>query len=155
GRFTEGLREGARGSARHQWTRNTLVVVEVALAMILLTGAGLLLRSFALMERVDSGVKPDQVATLSILRRKPDPTFVSSLLERLRGIPGVRNVAITSMLPLSGRGIGAWFNRIDRPLPDNVQPSGEGYRVVTPEYFTTVGIPLKAGRMFDANDRRE
>jgi len=56
---------------------------------------------------------------------------------------------------MSGRGIGAWFNRIDRPLPDNVQPSGEGYRVVTPGYFATVGIPLKAGRMFDANDRRE
>jgi putative ABC transport system permease protein len=154
-RFTDGLREGARGSARQQWTRNTLVVVEVALAMILLTGAGLLLRSFALMARVDTGVKPEQVATLSIQRRKPDPSFVPTLVERLRGIPGVQSVAITSMLPISGRGIGAWFNRIDRPLPDNVQPSGEGYRVVTPEYFTTVGIPLKAGRMFDANDRRE
>src|SRR5689334_13650910 len=59
------------------------------------------------------------------------------------------------MLPISGRGIGAWFNRIDRPLPDNVQPSGEGYRVITPEYFATVGIPLKAGRVFDGNDRRE
>jgi len=154
-RFTESLREGARGSARHQWTRNTLVVVEVALAMILLTGAGLLLRSFALMERVDAGVKPEQVATFSVVRRNPDPGFVPTLLERLRGIPGVRSVAITSMLPMSGRGIGAWFNRIDRPLPDNVQPSGEGYRVVTPGYFATVGIPLKAGRMFDANDRRE
>jgi len=154
-RFSDGLREGTRGSARHQWTRNTLVVVEVALAMILLTGAGLLLRSFALMERVDTGVKPDQVATLSILKRKPDPAFVPALIERLRGIPGVQSVAITSMLPISGRGIGAWFNRIDRPLPDNVQPSGEGYRVITPEYFATVGIPLKAGRMFDANDRRE
>jgi predicted permease len=154
-RFTDGLREGARGSARHQWTRNTLVVVEVALAMILLTGAGLLLRSFALMERVDTGVKPDQVATLSILRRKPDPNFVPSLLEQLRGIPGVQSVAVTSMLPISGRGIGAWFNRIDRPLPDNVQPTGEAYRVVTPEYFATIGIPLETGRMFDANDRRE
>ena len=154
-RFTDGLREGARGSARQQWTRNTLVVVEVALAMILLTGAGLLLRSFALMARVDTGVKPDHVATLSIQRRKPDPSFVPTLLERLRGIPGVQNVAITSMLPISGRGIGAWFNRIDRPLPDNVQPSGEGYRLVTPDYFATVGIPLKAGRMFNANDRRE
>ena len=154
-RFADGLREGARSSARHQWTRNTLVVVEVALAMILLTGAGLLLRSFALMERVDTGVKPDHVATLSILRRKPDPSFVPTLVDRLRGIPGVQSVAITSMLPISGRGIGAWFNRIDRPLPDNVQPTGEAYRVVTPEYFATVGIPLKAGRMFDTNDRRE
>ncbi len=154
-RFTDGLREGARGGARHQWTRNTLVVVEVALAMVLLAGAGLLLRSFALMERVDTGVKPDQVATFSIIKRKPDPTFVPALLERIRGIPGVQSVAITSMMPMSGRGIGAWFNRIDRPLPDNVQPTGEAYRVVTPEYFATVGIPLTAGRMFDANDRRE
>jgi len=154
-RFTESLRQGTRGSARHQWTRNTLVVVEVALAMILLTGAGLLLRSFALMERVNTGVKPDHVATFSILKRKPDPGFVPTLVDRLRGIPGVQSVAVTSMLPMSGRGIGAWFNRIDRPLPDNVQPTGEAYRVVTPEYFATVGIPLKAGRMFDANDRGE
>ena len=154
-RFTDGLREGARGSARGQWTRNALVVGEVALAMILLTGAGLLLRSFALMEHVDTGMKPDQVATLSILKRRPDPSFVPTIVDRLRGIPGAQNVAITSMLPLSGRGMGAWFNRIDRPLPDNVQPTGEAYRVVTPEYFATVGIPLKAGRMFDANDRRE
>jgi len=154
-RFTDSLREGARGSARSQLTRNTLVVVEVSLAMILLTGAGLLLRSFALMERVDTGVKSDQVATFSILKRKPDPNFIPALLDRLRGIPGAQSVAVTSTLPMSGRSIGAWFNRIDRPLPDNVQPTGEAYRVVTPEYFATVGIPLKAGRMFDANDRRE
>jgi len=154
-RFTDGLRDGARGSSGHQWTRNTLVVVEVALAMILLTGAGLLLRSFALMQRVDTGIKPEHVVTFSIQRRKPDPTFVPTLLERLRRIPAVQSVAITSNLPVAGRGIGAWFNRIDRPLPENVQPSGEAYRVVTPDYFATVGIPLKTGRMFDANDRRE
>ncbi|HEY4131918.1 MAG TPA: ABC transporter permease [Gemmatimonadaceae bacterium] len=154
-RFTDALRDGSRGSARHQVARGALVVSELALAMVLLTGAGLLLRSFALLQRVNPGVRSDHVLTFSISPRAPSPSFFSTALDQLRAIPGVKSVALTSGLPIAGRAGGAWFNRIDRPLPDNVQPTGEPYRVVTPDYFATVGIPLRRGRFIDASDRRE
>ena len=155
GRSTDALRDGAKGSAGNQWARGALVVSELALAMVLLTGAGLLLRSFNRMLHVNPGVQTDHVLTFTIGRRHSDPAFVSSTLERMRALPGVRNAAITNELPLSGRSSGAWYNRIDRPLPDNIQPTGEAYRVVTTDYFAATGIALKAGRLPDENDRRE
>jgi predicted permease len=155
GRSSEALREGAKGSASTQWTRNALVVSEIALAMVLLTGAGLLLRSFDQMSRVRSGVTTENVLSFTMGRRKSDPTFAATSLERLASLPGVKSVAFTSQLPISGRGWGAWFNRMDRPLPDNVQPTGEALRVVSPGYFATVGIALRAGRLPDDNDRRD
>ena len=154
-RSTEALREGTRGSAGHQWARSALVVSEIALAMMLLTGAGLLLRSFALLQRVDPGFAADRVLTFEVARRGDDPAFFPATLERVRALPGVRSAAIVSQLPVTGRGIGAWFNRLDRELPPDVKPMGEAYRVVTPEYFATVGLPLKRGRLLTADDRRE
>jgi putative ABC transport system permease protein len=151
----DALREGTKGSAGNQWMRNTLVVAELALAMVLLTGAGLLLRSFDLMSRVDAGVKTDHVLTFTIGRRHSDPSFVATSLDHLRAIPGVRSAAMTSSLPVTGRGNGAWFNRIDRPLPENVQPTGAAWRIVTPDYFATVGIRLDAGRLPTDADRKE
>jgi predicted permease len=115
----------------------------------------LLLRSFDLMSRVDAGVKTDHVLTFTVGRRRSDPTFVATSLERLRALPGVQRAAITSALPITGRANGAWFNRIDRPLPDNVQPTGEAWRIVTPDYFATVGIRLSAGRLPTESDRKE
>lgn len=154
GPAVDALRDGARGSVGGHWTRNALVVSELALAMVLLTGAGLLLRSFYGMLNVHPGVRAGHVMTFTIGRRRSDPTFVQASLDRMRALPGVESVAITSQLPITGRGGGAWFNRIDRPLPDNVQPTGEAYRVVTPGYFATVGISLIAGRYPDESDRR-
>lgn len=152
-RSADALREGARASAGHHWTRSTMVVAELALAMVLLVGAGLLLRSFELMRRVDPGFRPDNVVVFGVNRRTGDAPFFLNSLERIRALPGVRMTSLTSRVPVSGRGIGAWFNRIDRPLPGNVQPTGEPYRVVTPEYFATVGIPLRLGRLLDSHDR--
>ena len=151
-RFLDALRQGTRGSAGAQWTRSALVVSELALAMVLLVGAGLLLRSFDLMRRVEPGVSTDHVLTFSVARRRPDPTFFPSTLDRIKALPGVRQAGLTSTLPISGRGIGAWFNRIDRPLPDNVRPTGEAYRVVTPTYFGAVGIRLLSGRLLESSD---
>jgi predicted permease len=154
-RSADALRAGARGSGGNQWTRSALVVAELGLAMVLLTGAGLLLRSFDLLRRVNPGVTTEHVLTFSASPRGKNPTFFPSTIERLRALPGVQSVALVSQLPISGRGIGAWFNRLDRPLPDGVHPTGEAYRVVSPEYFATVGQRLKMGRLLDATDRVE
>ena len=154
-RSAEALREGTRGSGGGQWARNMLVVSELALAMVLLTGAGLLLRSFDSLRRVDPGVKSDHVLTFSAALRSKNPTFFATTLEQIRALPGVQSAALASFLPISGRGGGAWFNRIDRPLPEGVHPTGAPYRVVTPEYFATVGQQLKMGRLLDASDRLE
>jgi putative ABC transport system permease protein len=155
GGSSEALRVGTRGSAGHQWARSTLVVSELALAMMLLTGAGLLLRSFDLLRRVNPGVRPEHVLTFSIRLPHEDPTFFPRSIERIRAMPGVRSAALVSQLPITGRGIGAWLNRIDRPFPPGVNPSGEAYRVVTPDYFATVGVGLKRGRLLQTTDRRE
>jgi predicted permease len=64
-------------------------------------------------------------------------------------------VALTSNVPITGRGIGAWFNRIDKPLPPGSKPAGVPYRVVTPDYFNTVGITLRQGRLLTSDDRTE
>jgi putative ABC transport system permease protein len=153
---TDALREGARGSAQHLWARNALVVSELALAMVLLVGAGLLLRSFALLQRVDPGFRPDQLLTLGVsVRRENVAAFFPASLERIRALPGVRSAAIVSQLPVTGRGIGAWFNRLDRPVPPGVTPPGEAYRVVSPGFFATIGLPPKRGRLLTTEDRRE
>ena len=152
---TSALREGAKGSDSQQWARSVLVVSEIALAMILLTGAGLLLRSFALLQRVDTGVRQDHVLTFNVRLPRDDRTFFPRSIERLRTLPGVRSAALVSQLPVTGRGIGAWFNRIDRPFPAGTNPTGEAYRVVTPGYFETMGISLRGGRGIEATDTRD
>jgi putative ABC transport system permease protein len=151
----DALREGARGSASGTFARSALVVSELGLAMMLLIGAGLLLRSFALLLRVDPGVRAEQVLTFGVRLPVRNTDFFPQSLERIRALPGVRSAALTSQLPVSGRGIGAWFNRLDRPLPPGTRPIGEAYRVVTPEYFETMGIGSKRGRLLEATDRAD
>ena len=94
--------------------------------MILLTGAGLLLRSFDLLRRVDPGVNTERILTFSAsVRHGQNPTFFPSTLERIRALPGVQSASLVSQLPINGRGSGAWLTRIDRPLPDGVHPTGD------------------------------
>ncbi|HXT15311.1 MAG TPA: ABC transporter permease [Gemmatimonadaceae bacterium] len=153
GSSIDALRDGGRGSSGHQWARSVLVVSEIALAMILLTGAGLLLRSFERLREVHSGVRTEGVLTFSLRPHAASSAMFEDVLTRLHALPGVRAAAVTSYLPIAGRGTGAWFNRIDRPLPENVQPTGVPYRVVTPEFFAATGIPLVRGRLFTTADR--
>ncbi len=150
----DSLRDGARGSVA-TWARSALVVSELALAMVLLIGAGLLLRSFDRLSRVDPGISNTNALTFRVSLAEGNVGFFQTTLDRIRALPGVRAAALVSQLPITGRGGGAWFNRIDRPLPAGVQPTGEVYRVITPEYFSTVGIPLRAGRFLSTQDRRE
>lgn len=155
GQASDALRDGVKGSAGGTVARSALVVSELGLAMMLLIGAGLLLRSFDLLLRVDPGIRSDQVLTFGIRLPTPNPTFFPQSIERIRALPGVQSAALTSQLPVSGRGIGAWFNRLDRPLPPGSRPTGEAYRVVTPGYFETMGIRLRRGRLLEDTDRLE
>jgi putative ABC transport system permease protein len=147
----------ARGSAR---TRATLVVAEMALAMMLLAGAGLLVKSFGRLQAVDPGFRPDQ--TLSFELSLPstiygEPARISSfydrIVERTRGLPGVTAAGGVMGLPLSGLSFSISFRVAGRPEPPPGQVPDMEVRVATPGYFLTLGVPLKRGRLFtDADD---
>ena len=149
----EVLRQGTRGSGANQGARSALVVMELAVALVLLTGAGLLLRSFARLLAVDTGFPMERLLTMQMNVGSKSADAVEQSLDRLRAIPGVRGAAVTSQLPVTGRGGGAWLNIIDRPTPPNETPPAEAYRVVTPEYFSTIGIRLVRGRFPTPDDR--
>ena len=151
----EVLRQGLRGSGTHQRARSVLVVAELAVALMLLTGAGLLLRSFRQLLAVDTGFQTERLLTMQLNVGSKSMEKVEESVERLRAIPGVRAVAVTSQLPVSGRGTGAWLNILDRPTPPNETPPAEAYRVVTPDYFTTIGVRLVRGRFPTSDDRAD
>ena len=151
----EALRQGTRGSGTNQGARSTLVVAELAIALMLLTGAGLLLRSFAQLLAVDTGFATDRLLTMQMNVGNRSPQTVEQALERIRALPGVRGAAVTSQLPVTGRGVGAWLNIVDRPTRPNETPPGEAYRVVSPDYFSTMGIRLLRGRLPTPNDRAD
>jgi len=146
----------ARGSAR---MRGTLVVAEMALAVMLLAGAGLLIKSFDNLQSVNPGFRPQETLSFSLsLPRttyKDDPqiaAFFDRLLERIKALPGVRSAGAVMGLPLSGMNFDISFNVKGRPeAPPGQTPSME-VRVVTPDYFRTLGIPLVRGRMLNDGD---
>jgi putative ABC transport system permease protein len=147
----------ARGSAR---MRSALVVSEVALAVTLLAGAGLLIRSFGKLTAVDPGftVVPALAFDLSLPDSRYEEearqiAFFDQLIPRLNAIPGVESAAAVVSLPLSGTSFVLSFEIAGRPpVPPAQQPAMQ-VRIATPEYLQTIGIPLKRGRMFTADDR--
>jgi putative ABC transport system permease protein len=154
-----GLTRDATRGVRQARTRRTLVVAEVALAVVLVVTAGLLVKSFARLQRVEPGFDPDRLVMVPLAlpqQRYPDAakrlTFYDALRERVRALPGVERVAVSLQHPL-GEGWSAGFTIDGRPeaLP------GEGpearVRPVTPGYFATVGVPLVAGRDVAESDR--
>ena len=153
GRATDALRSGGRTAGGDRWARRSLVVGELVLAVTLLAGAGLLLRSFAQLQAVSPGFSTAGVLTFDVAVRNPRPGFFDEAIERLRALPGVDGAALVSQIPATGRGIGAWVNILERPLPANQTPPAEAYRVISPEYFSTVGIPLVRGRFPTRDDR--
>ena len=153
------LREGTRSSTARSAVRSALVVAEVALAVVLLSGAGLLIRSFMRLQQVDPGFSPDRVLTLNL--RFEGPAYaepprrvdaVNRLVEQLKPLPGVEAAAASSYAPIVGRGTAAWFNVVSRPLPPGITPTGVPYRVITPDYFKVMRIPLVRGRLLSDSD---
>ena len=134
---------------------NGLVVAEVALAVLLASGAGLLIRSVVNLYAIDPGVETRGVAVLDIaanaaLKTAERQQMLRTLLGELEHLPGVRSAALTSKLPLRGRGDNWGITVEGRPdLPD----STTGFRVVSRDYFQTLGIAVRQGRGFTEGDR--
>jgi len=151
----EGLAEGGRGSAGIVWRRfgSNLVVVELALAVVLLVGAGLLGKSLYRLLRVDIGMKADHLATLGIegpsSRYAKDEQAIAlerRVLDRIASLPGVKAVGIASALPVSSGWGTAWFQVVGRPSHGE---HNEAYnRQVSSGYFTALQAPLLRGRYF-------
>ena len=161
----ETLNESGRGStggASSHKLRSILVVTEIALAMLLLVGAGLLLRSFERMQSVAPGFQTDHLLAADIPLSQteyPKPEqrfqFFDQLLERTRNLPGVRSAGASSFLPMNGNGGLIRFNIMDRPPKNASEYAAVGFRFITPKYLETIGVPLIAGRMFTDNDREK
>jgi len=155
------MNESARGSSEGTSggrTRAALVVIEIVLALVLLASAGLLVESFLRLQKVPAGFDPNNVLTARIaLPTEGYPTsdasknFYKKLLERVSVLPGVRSAAAAWWIPLSGSDISFNFNTQEHPLPEGQQPVAQ-VNVVTPEYFQTLGTPIKLGRAFNERD---
>ncbi len=158
----ETLNESSRGSTAgpgHHRIRGALVAGEIAMAMLLLVGAGLLLRSFSRLQDIPPGFQADHllVADLPLsltAYAKPEQRFqfFDRIVERVKSLPGVRSAGAASFLPVSGGGGLLHFNIYGRPPKSPHDYIATGYRTTTPNYFETLGMPLAEGRFFTAAD---
>lgn len=160
--LNEAMREGGRGStatAGHNRVHAGLVIAETALGVMLLVAAGLLIRSFSRLSRVDLGLNPEHVLTasfdLSETRYNPDQEdrFIGTLVNRLNALPGVIRAAGALPLPLGNGNLSLSFNLLDHPVPPANEPSAKVF-VVTSGFFETLQVPLLRGRTFDERDQR-
>jgi predicted permease len=159
----DALKEGGRsGSAglRRQRLRASLVIGEVALALVLLVGAGLFLRSLASLEDVNPGFQPNGLITGAVTlppTQYGDPAkqiaFYRAVLDRLSSLPGVSAAAAAVPVPFSGQGGSASFSIEGRPSPPGDPGPHGDIGFVTPSYFAAMKIPLKSGRVFSDEDR--
>jgi predicted permease len=159
-----GLRDGRRsGTAGRQSKplRHALIVSEVALALLLLCGAGLMLRSFVQLNRVNPGFRPDHVLTFKIAlpggeypKLEQTSAYLDRLLERLRTLPGVESAAASTTLPLSGESDWGSFQIAGAATSDWANASIASWRGVTRDYFRTLRIPLLRGREFTEEDAK-
>jgi putative ABC transport system permease protein len=160
--LNETLKEGARGTAgtNRQRFRSVLVVSEVALSLVLLTGAGLLIKSFLRLSQVDPGFKPTNLLTmqLSLTRAKYSQApqrvvFFDQLIQKIESIPGVAAAGTVSELPLSGQENDTFFNIDGRSaLAFGNAENDANVRTVSPDYFSAIGIQLLQGRSFSQRD---
>jgi putative ABC transport system permease protein len=155
----DALRQGGRaGSARGGAARNAFVIVEVAAAVVLLVGAGLLLRSFVALVNVDPGFDTERTVTMRVTlpesRYSDDARvqFFERLFARIDGLPGVEAAGATSFIPLGGPGAATSFEVVGRPAPRPGEEPVTDVRVVSGSYFKAMGVPLLRGRLFNEHD---
>jgi len=161
--MSEALRDGARGStegARRSRVRSILVASEIALALVLLAGAGLAMRSFAALRAIDPGFAPRGVLSAVVTlygtaeaapgRRE---AFYTSMLERVRRLPGVESASLINHLPIAGDVWGLQFLVEGRPRPQPAEVPRATFRVVYPGYFRAMRLPILRGRDVAETDR--
>jgi putative ABC transport system permease protein len=149
----DSLREGERGSSLGKSpARSALIATEIALSLVLLVGAGLMMKSFVRLTQVNPGFDPDGLLIFNIgLPSSADPahqtSYYQEVVERIKSLPGVQSVGAVSRLPLAGGNSSRTFN-----TPGSSQSLEADIRVSTPDYFRTMAIPLLKGRNFSAHD---
>jgi putative ABC transport system permease protein len=163
--LTEALKEGGRSSTqgtRRNRLRNGLVIAEVALALVLLSGAGLLIKSFARLQNVNPGFNPRNALTFEISLPKVQYAENSSMIRfndeaqrRIAALPGVRAAGFTTILPLAGTNSDSSFAIEGRPSNDNTPSPDEEKRQVSPDYFRALEIPLIEGQFFTDADNAD
>lgn len=158
----DALKDATRGSSGSgNRLRSGLLVAEISLSLVLLIAAGLLLTSFARLQGVAPGFEPDGVLVAQIA---PSPqkyrgeklvTFYEQLYAKLKTLPGIKSAAVTDRVPLTGNQTPAPIAVAGRPVPPMSERANANRHLVSPGYFTTLGIPLRAGRDFDERDSSE
>lgn len=158
------LQEGGRsgiGSRHSNRLRSVLIVAEVALSVVLLVGAGLMLKSFRKLTEVKPGFDPTNVMTMQVSlsnARYREPAsrvaFFNDAVDSMRRLPGVQDAAYVMFLPFSGPGSATSFYDPSKPMPQPGQFPGTDVRIAHPNYFRTMRIPLLQGRTFDEHDLR-
>jgi putative ABC transport system permease protein len=156
------LREGGRGNSmgfRRNMVRSSLVTGEVALALVLLSGAALLMRSFYRLQSVDPGFDPHGVLTFRVslptakyAKDEQQLAFFDRALDSVRALPGVTSAGAASIFPLAGNDYILTFDQVGKPPKPPGQASSAMYYSATPGYLETLHIPLKAGRYFTQAD---
>lgn len=163
--LNETMKDGGRGSTeggRRQLIRNTLVVLEVASALVLLVGAGLMIKSFMRLQQVDMGFNPNKAMAVSVplpLLKYPEDsqriTFFQQLLEKTGALPGVQAVGATSGVPMSGSDFVLAFEVQGRPPVPLEASQSTNFYSISSDYFTAMGISLLRGRMFTERDTKD
>ncbi|MEN3336791.1 MAG: hypothetical protein V7647_467 [Acidobacteriota bacterium] len=155
GALTDALRQAGRSGSARSGARSAFVIVEVSAAVVLLVGAGLLVRSFVTLLNIDPGFDAAHTVTLRVSlpdTRYSDATraqFFDRLFNALDALPGVEATGATSFLPLSGPAAATSFTVVGQPAPRRGEEPVTDVRVVANHYFAAMGIPLLRGRLFD------
>ncbi len=163
--LNESLKESGRGSTegrRGNRIRSALIVSEIALSLVLLIGAGLMIKSFIRLQQVDLGFATENVLTMRLTlpqakypEKRDQARFFQQALQRVQAAPGVESAAAISRLPLTSGNSSRSFNIEGRSGNNAETGSSADYRVISPDYFRTMSIPVLKGRAFTERDNAE
>ncbi|MEW6209105.1 MAG: ABC transporter permease [Acidobacteriota bacterium] len=156
------LKEGGNRATAGGRLRSALVVTEVALVLMLLIGAGLLIKSFWRLQQVDPGFRPERVLSAQLAppgtKYEEDSrkrAFYHEVISRIASLPGIESVGAIHLLPMGKSNWNPGLRVEDHPLPEGSQLPNVDWRVITPDYFRAMGIPLLKGRFFTESDNAE